>query len=209
MFYGENLENYINRLSDSLESEYQRLLNNLAYDMPEKITVFIHSDINRFHKAMGAVNAHVWFRASYLGGILYIVPPVYFSDLPTEKVSVHVLAQILIHRINFNVPMWLYQGVYAYEGKWLDKNWIKIALSNRISKGDIPTFTELSIGFKKFGDNEGYLLSYTIADFLISRYGYKKLNELIREQYDYYKVFGVSENDLWIQWVDFLSEYYN
>ena len=38
-----------------------------------------------------------------------------------ENVAVHVLAQIVIHKINFDVPMWLYQGVSTYEGKWLDK----------------------------------------------------------------------------------------
>lgn len=208
IFYGENLETYINRLSESLESEYQRLLNNFEYDLPEKVTVFIHADIKRFHKAMGATNAPEWFRASYLGGILHIVPPEYFSDLPAEKMAVHVLAQIIIHRINYDVPMWLYQGVSAYEGKWLDKNWIKIVLANRISKEEIPSFTEMSIGFKKFGENDGYLLSFTIADFLINKYGYQKLNEFIRKPYDYQKIFGISENDLWLQWVEFLREYY-
>lgn len=208
VFYGENLENYIDRLSESLESEYQRLLNNLEYDLPEKVTVLIHADIKRFHKAMGATNAPEWFRASYLGGILHIVPPEYFTDLPAEKVAVHVLAQIVIHRINFDVPMWLYQGVSAYEGKWLDKNWIKLVLANRILKGEIPTFAEMSVSFKRFRDNDGYLLGYTIADFLISKYGYHKLNEFIREPYEYDKIFGVSESDLWRQWIDFLNENY-
>jgi len=122
-------------------------------------------------------------------------------------VAVHVLAQIVIHRINFNVPTWLYQGVSAYEGKWIDKNWMKISLANRILKEDIPTFSEMSVGLKQFGENDGYLLSYTLADFLISDYGYQKLNEFIRNPFEY-QIFGVSESDLWRQWMHFLNKNY-
>ncbi len=208
LFYGQNLESYIDKLSESLESEYQTILQHLEYELPEKITVIIHEDLKSFHHAMGVTNAPVWFRAGYLGGILHIVSPEHFSDISAENVAVHVLAQMVIHRINFDVPMWLYQGVSAYEGKWLDKNWIKISLSSRILKNEIPTFADLATGFTRFGENDGYLLSYTIADFLISKWGHQKLSEFIREPYAAEKVYGISENELWMQWIDFLHENY-
>lgn len=208
IFYGINLESYIAQLAETLEINFDRILKNLQYSLPDKITVYIHPDLKHFHKAMGVIDAPDWFRASFSGGILNIVPPEYFIDLPADKVALHVLSQIVIHRINFDVPVWLYQGVSAYEGKWLEKSWIKIALARRLTTGDIPSFYDMDTGFRAFGDNEGYLFSYTIADFIITRYGYWKLNEVIRNPHDFAAVFSKSVHDLHEEWVQFLKENY-
>lgn len=53
----------------------------------------------------------------------------------------------------------------------------------------------------------GYDLAGTYIDYLDVTYGWDKVLELIKTE-DYNKVFGISEEEIYLKWIEYLKNYY-
>lgn len=208
MFYGSNMKDYIDSLSDALESNYERIVSDLKYQLTEKVTVYVHSSLHRLHSALGVLNGPEWLRAGWTWGILHIASSEYFTELPAEKVAVHALAEIIIQKINSSAPYWLHQGIAAYESHWLDKGWIKSIIADKVAKNEISPLKALVSDYRTFGDNYGYVYAYTVSEFIVEKYGLSKLGMLLRAPNNFLDIFGYSEDKFWVRWVSYLKEFY-
>jgi predicted transcriptional regulator len=209
LFYGSYIEDYIESLAATLEAAYEKVATHMNFPLTEKITVYIYSNLQRLHSALGVLSGPEWLRAGCRWGILHIASSEYFTEIPAERVAVHELAEIIIHKINPSPPYWLRQGIAAYEGEWLDKNWIQSIIADKAAKNELPpSLTTLSSDYKAFGDNFGYVYAYTIVEFIVEEYGYDKLGMLLREPGNFRDIFKFSEDEFCTEWLNFLNERY-
>jgi hypothetical protein len=69
-----------------------------------------------------------------------------------------------------------------------------------------PTWTQLATAsVMEFGNMNGYGLSVTIVEFLVVTYGIEKLVLLIKEPENFENIYGLSENTLEKQWIQYLK----
>ncbi|MCX7773810.1 MAG: BlaI/MecI/CopY family transcriptional regulator [Clostridia bacterium] len=208
MFYGSNDQDYIDTLSHSLESNYERIVADLGVELTEKVTLYIHSSLQRLHSALGVLNGPAWLRTGWTWGILHIVTPEYFTDLSAEKVAVHSLAEIIIQKINPQAPYWLHQGIAAYESRWLNKDWIKSIISDKVKKDKLSPLKTIMSDYRTFGDDQGYVFAYTVAEFIVENYGFSKLGILLRAPNSFLETFHCPEEQFWGSWVDYIEKNY-
>lgn len=208
-FCGTNLEEYIERLKDVLESNYERIAADLNYNPEDKITVYIHPSIERLHSALGVLNGPRWLRTGWSWGILHIVSPVYFTDISAEKVAIHSLCEIIIQKINPSTPYWINQGIAAYEGQWLEKSWVNDYIHQKLKDNQVPTLAQLSSDYSTLGGNGGAIFSYTIAEYIAKEYGVSYYTPLLKSPNDFNGVFGLTEEEFYKNWSEYLIRNYS
>lgn len=209
-FFGDHVDHYIASLAKALEDNYERIVTDLRYPLTEKVVVYIHSNLQSFHSAIGLMNGPDWLRVSWIWEILHIVPNEYFNDLPADKAAVQALAGIITYKINPFAPNWLQQGIVAYEAKFSDKTRIKELITEKFSKNEISTVSLLASNYNSFLDNNEYVHScaYTVVQFIVEKYGYEKLLLLLRSPYDFAGIFSCTEEEFSAMWFNFLKENY-
>lgn len=60
-----------------------------------------------------------------------------------------------------------------------------------------------------FAELDGYALSYTIVEYMISEYGYDKLIDLIKSPYDFDEIFSITIEEFEKEWKEYLIKNYN
>jgi len=208
IFKGHVDEAYLRLLAGALEENYGRISGDLEHALPEKVLVYIHATKKRLQSALGVLDGPPWLRAGCTWDILHIAPRECFDDLAPEKAAVHILTQIMIRQINESAPYWLQQAVSAYEGRWLSAERISRAVRDKFGRTDLSLLKDKAAVYADFKDSGGYELAYTVAEFVVAEYGFKKLTELLREPGDYQKTFGFAESVFWEKWTCFLRQAY-
>lgn len=208
LFYCSKYDNeFLKDLSESLETKYQEVTVLFDYYPDNKISVYIWPTINRFHNEIGAPGASEYFRAYYYNGALHSASPDFLLGLPIDKVLSEELTHELIERMGgYNVPQWLHEGIAGYMAGLIDINYTKSKICN-YTKQNLPSFDELTnCSFNDFFSKNGYELSHSIALFLIENYGFDKINAFIQNPHDYSKAFGVTKEELWDHWAEYIED---
>jgi hypothetical protein len=134
--------------------------------------------------------------------------------------SGHEIAHILISEINPRfVRGWWHEGIAEYE------HWIPVQdlpgftgrkasnetiFKNRVKAGDIPTFEELSTrNFNSFVRINGYEFSKEFVSFAVDAYGHEVLPRMAKYPDDYDKAFGLSKDQVWQRWMQYLITNYS
>ncbi len=207
-FYGANDQKYINLLSDELESNYQRILKTLEYELPDEIMVYTHETKQHLHSALGVSHGPAWLRAGWAWGILHIAPLECFDDIKAERAAVHIFTQIVINRINPHVPYWLMQGASAYLAQWLSTSRIKESVKENYTVISKTLLKDISIDFETFKDKGGYEIAYTIVEYIVTKYSYRLLTHYIKEPDNYSGIFKCTKEEFQAKWLEYLNEKY-
>jgi RNA polymerase sigma-70 factor (ECF subfamily) len=170
--------------------------------------VYVHGSQQRLHSALGVLDGPDWLRAGPVWGILHFAPLACFSDLPADKVAVHVLALLVVNLLNPSAPYWLQQAVAVREGQWLEPPRIAKAVSARVAGFDLALMQDITTVYRQFRAVGGYELAWTVAEFIVTEFGLGKLARLVRAPADFSGVFGIPENEFWQRWEIFLAEHY-
>lgn len=114
-------------------------------------------------------------------------------------------------KINAATPRWLNEGIASFEAKDNNENWIRKTVKSGLDTAELPSFDDLATGndFETFFKRGGYQYSYTIVEFIISKFGYEKLIEFIKEPTEFEGVFGVTKEQLQDQWVNYIKDNYS
>lgn len=204
----------IDKVYNVLEDNYNRITNNLNKQLNEKLTIEIHPDHNELHMALGFPNAPDWVRGGIGVGKIVIASPLnpppgsdFYNVLNT---AVHEFVHIIVNKINENTPRWLDEGIACYEAKDNNENWIIKTVKNGLANDIVPTFKDLDTGddFETFFKYDGYQYSYTIVESIIKLFGYDKLCNLIKEPNSFVDVFGITEDELHNEWIDYIKMNY-
>ncbi|SFD39696.1 peptidase MA family metallohydrolase [Clostridium uliginosum] len=214
IFYTEIDKTCIDKVSDVLENNYNRITINFNQQLQEKLTIEIHSDLNQLHIALGFPNAPDWIRGGIGVGKIIIASPL--NPPPGSKfdnvlnTAVHEFGHIIVNKINKDTPRWLNEGIACYEAKDNDENWIRKTVKNGLVSNMLPTFKDLDTGedFETFFKRNGYQYSYTIVESIIEEYGYDKLYNLIKSPNNFEDIFGITENELQNKWMEYIKKNY-
>lgn len=111
---------------------------------------------------------------------------------------VHAYVSVL----NPHIKLWLKEGLALYlsNGEPFYKSNLQYL--------DIPTYSDIQTKNPiKFSNMGGYDLAHTYIEYLDVTYGWDKVLELKKTE-DYNKVFGISEEEIYSRWIEYLENYY-
>lgn len=201
-------------LAETLEGNYSRITSDLNADLGFKVKVYLYKDINTFHKAIGQIDAPDWVVGAAFGNDIQMVSPLRPGRIHNYdsliKVVVHEFTHVVIKNISSPeviIPQWLNEGVATYEAKQTDQLY---GIGKLIRLDRIPSIETLesNSSYDAMSDNKLYQFSYTLAEFIINKYGIEKLNNFIRSPSDYSGILGVDNNDFEQAWKDYLKVKY-
>lgn len=214
IYYSEIDRTCIDKVSDVLENNYNRIVINFNQNLHEKLIIEIHSDLNQLHIALGFPNAPNWIRGGLGVGKIAIASPL--NPPPGSKfdnvinTAVHEFVHVIVNIINGETPRWLNEGIACYEAKDNDENWIRKTVENGLLNNMVPTFKDLDTGedFETFFKLNGYQYSYTIVESIVNLFGYEKLHNLIKSPNSIVEIFGITEGELQDKWINYIKENY-
>jgi len=212
--YTELDKTCIDKVSDVLENNYNRITIIFNQQLQDKLTIEIHSDINQLHIALGFPNAPDWIRGGI--GVDKIViasplnPPQGSQFDNVLNTAVHEFVHIIVNKINDDTPRWLNEGIACYEAKDNNETWIRKTIMNGLVNNTIPTFKDLDTGkdFETFFKRDGYQYSYSIVESIVKEFGYDKLCNLIESPNNFVGIFGITESQLQSKWVEYIKKIY-
>ena len=110
-------------------------------------------------------------------------------------VSMHLNARIP------NNPRWFWESVAIYEsGQTAD-----LRTLGYMRDGQVPSFASLN----SFDNRQVYELGYSIAEFIVTRWGRDALNKLVLNNANVSATLGVSQTEFEAQWLAFVRQRYN
>lgn len=191
---------FFNCLPTSVEENYKRISNDLNSTVSRKITIKLYDNFWIYNLSSGnpfpLPKLRTSGNADYQRMIIDVLlpplnDPVYEEENLLQLVCMlvcmtgvgHEIAHILISEINPRfIRGWWHEGIAEYEHliPLTDHDEFKdlidsteLAVKNRVTAGNIPTFEELSVrDFNKFLDMNGYEFSKEFIDFAVSEYGH-------------------------------------
>ncbi len=224
---------FINPLSRLLDASLIKISHDLHVPaMDKKIRVTIYSNSQTLCLDWtGRTNNPISRDTKWGGNAIYdrlnIVSPLIGTNHHFYKtslsVAVHELTHVLIENIYWRektprVPRWLDEGIAVYEqNEWVKEHYagfgsseykqdlkiFKNSMRTNILKGHVPAIVTLDFNF--YGSN-GYLYSFQIVKYMKKRYGMKKINQYLRKAFDFKGVFGISEDQFYKEWMEYLKK---
>lgn len=200
----------LNLLAYELESNYFKFTSDFNITPSSKTTINIYPDLESFHESIGIPNVNGKIISAFnFDNEIQIVSPNNCGSYHTYDSVIASLPfefiQILMYEINPNIPRWVNEGLASYvTGGNTD---IRSIIEQSIINNKIPTFRELN-NYQFFYENNGYAYANTFIEFICQEYGLDIINEWLRSPYDYEKIFGINEDDLYEDWTEFLYKNY-
>ncbi len=201
-------DNNIHVISDTLERNFQRIMNDLAVSSIPTITIIFYDNI-----------------ASLRAGVSSLVPdlPSWATGLATSTTEIHMLSpnhpdqkfqnilKVVVHEFthcvtlninsNFaNNPRWLWESIALYEARQF-----VTPKSLRYMVNQSPhTLAELN----SFSNKNVYEVGFLYAEFIIKTWGKEKLKNLIEANGNTTEVLQVSADQFQTQWFAFVKVQY-
>lgn len=214
IYYTEFDRTCIDKVSDVLENNYNRITSNLKEQLENRLIIEIYPDLNKLHIALGFPDAPDWIRGGLGAGKIVIASPL--NPPPGSKfdnvlnTAVHEFVHIIVNRINQHTPRWLNEGIACFEAKDNNEKWIKETVKNGLTSNMLPSFKDLDTGedFETFFNRNGYQYSYTIIESIVEQFGYEKLYKLIKLPDNFMDVFDLTESELQDKWIEYIKRNY-
>ncbi len=204
----------IDAVAAHLEGNQQRICADLRYTLDFKVVLEIYPDVTSLHRAMNWLSAPDWVLGlTNLSGEIKIISPLNPGPNHTFKSILLCMDHEFTHAVVLrglgatSLPTWLSEGMASYEARLFDPaSWAAIEPYVRADR--IPTFSALEAG-SSYGDNGGYIWSYTIVDFAMREYGRGTLRPWIDNRGDFDSTFGVGEEAFRARWIEYLKAHYS
>jgi RNA polymerase sigma-70 factor (ECF subfamily) len=198
----------LKEISEPLEKNCRRILKALGVALERMVEVRIYPSLNALHESvLGNAGAPRWLVGIAKAGAIHIVSPLdpgpEHSRENIIQAAVHELVHVLVKNINpAGIPRYLDEGVALYEAGQMDEKG-RLMIADIVLNGNVPPLDKIESDFVKRG---GYCLSYTIAEYIVHRYGYGRLGSLIRDPTGYERIFGVTRQRFEQEWIRFMEK---
>jgi hypothetical protein len=206
----------LDSLAITLENNYSRITNRLGVQIDKKINVKVYPNIKSFHVAIKYPDAPDWVVGSCVDDELLMVSPLnpgsYHDYNSLMQVIVHEFVHIAVYYAqiengNTAIPRWFNEGYAQYEAGQIN-DYIRKSVKKSLTGKIPPTWAQLdTLSVMEFGQMNGYGLSVSIVEFLVDTYGIDKLVLLIKKPENIEIIYGVSQNTLEEQWIQYLHAY--
>ena len=195
-----------------LRKNFHRVTTMLNYVPTQKITYEVYPNIESFHKSL---KRPVDICADSFTGVNRVSMVSPLNPGPTRcyedvlRSALYLFGSKLAQQLNPQLPRWLYEGVGEYIGLERPRELVKRSLSARMRSDEIPTYNEIMTTFNgTFSNGVPRLhISYTLVDFIHTRYGLPLLQRLLREP-EVESVFHKDLAELESEWRQFVCDNY-
>lgn len=196
-------------LEKNLESNYDRIANDLNVTLDEKINVTIYPNINEFYKAIGYTEAEDWLVGVARNGEILMVSPLNPGSVHNYdslmKIIVHEYTHILVGNINPSTDIYLNEGTAVVEANQIDsiaQNYLKeTAKTNKL-----PTIDYMKNNYSRL--EQPYFLSGGFVDFIIKEYGYDKIIAVIKNPDNIEEIIGLTKEEIIVKWSEYIFNNY-
>ena len=203
-------------LSETLEANYERIIADFQMTTAPRFSIYLYPDIDTYHRAIGNPNASPSSVGTIQGTDVWMVSPLYSGGaLDTQSmltVGVHEFTHAVINHVNgsytqnnYQIPIWLSEGLAGYESGQMTPEW-RERMAKLIAEGKIPSITELTPD--QWEQVKGLPFSITLVEYLVNRYGFEKLVEIIKSPSNPELILGVTFPELDSAWHEYLLENY-
>jgi len=204
----------LDSLAVILENNYARITKRLGIQIKKKINVKVFPDIKSFHVSINYPDAPDWVVGSCMGDELLMVSPLNPGSVHNYESLMQVIVHEFVHiavyyaigdKVVTGLPKWLNEGYAQYEAGQINEH-IRKSVESSLREKVPPTWTQLNTASAmEFGHMNGYGLSVTIVEFLVVTYGIDKLVFLIKESENIETIYGLPENTLEKQWIQYIK----
>ncbi|AEV69473.1 hypothetical protein [Acetivibrio clariflavus] len=208
LYYEKQDEKAAQDMAELLEEAYKKINSDMNFSRTEKTKIYIYPDQKTFQtKKYGNICRIIgpkWYIGDNVKDKVIIVSPLnpgpaHDYDSIVQAV-VHEYVHTVVYQINKKTPKFLNEGLAGYLSGNAKPNY---------PLGDVPDIKDTKISNPiKFGNKGLYPFSYTYIEFLDKNYGMNKVMDLIKKPSAYEEIFGVSEEEIYKQWAQYVRDNY-
>lgn len=208
--YYESEEDAAKDVFELADARAEEIAKKLGFTDKQDVTIYIYDAQSTMQaKKYGLVGPLLgldWYIGDNIGTNVILTSPANPGKVHTYDNNKFAVLHEMVHAyasvLNPDIHLWLTEGLALYlsNGEPFYKSDLKTMKIPSCS--DIQTNNPL-----KFSRMGGYGLAHIYIEYLDDTYGWDKVLWLVKTQ-DYNKVFGVSEEEIYSDWVGYLTNYY-
>ncbi|HHW00241.1 MAG TPA: hypothetical protein GXX36_11880 [Clostridiaceae bacterium] len=207
-YYEKQDENATQDMAELLETTYKNINSAMNFSPSKKTEIYIYPDHKTFQAKkygyLGMILGPEWYIGDNIGDKVIIVSPLNPGSVhdynSVVQAVVHEYIHTVVYQINKKAPKFLNEGLAGYLSGNAKPNY---PLRN------VPDIEDTKISNPiKFGNKGLYAFSYTYIEFLHKNYGMDKTMRLVENPSAYEEIFGVSEEEIYEQWAQYVKENY-
>lgn len=209
VFY-ENEEDAANDVFQIADAKAKQLADKFDFHEKQNINIYIYDHQNVMQRKkyglIGPLLGLDWYIGDNIGTNVLLTSPANpgkvhnYND--NKKAVLHEMVHAYVSILNPDVKLWLTEGAALYLSN--GEPFYKEYLNNR----NIPSYKEIQtknpITFSNMG---GYTFAHTYIEYIDVTYGWEAVLDIIKTN-DYEKVFGKTQKDIYMEWVNYLNNYY-
>lgn len=192
------------------ELKAEEIVQKLGFSTKQDVTIYIYDDQSTMQtKKYGFIAPLLgldWYIGDNINTSVILTSPanpgkVHHYNSITSAV-LHEMVHAYVSVLNPDIQLWLTEGLALYlsNGEPFYQSYLESL--------PIPSYSDIQTKNPvKFSNIGGYRLAHTYIEYIHVTYGWDKVLELIVTE-DYGEVFGVSEKELYFEWVDYIKNYY-
>ncbi|UZR95967.1 hypothetical protein [Chondrinema litorale] len=191
--YSKQDELFVKNFSSKIESVHYKLLDEFSCEPLPVITYKIYPDIESYHNGVLTPGAPKWQKGRvWTENEIKLVSPTYLETALNEPISDDLLIHEFVHIIHWNIvgdpnriPKWLWEGVALYKGCCA---WEDIDQLEYVKKEKFPSLKQIN-----WNGEFQYQLGYYLIEFIDTKWGWKKVIELMAKNGNVKEALGLSE----------------
>jgi len=207
-YYEKQDENAVQDMADIMNEYYKNVNSALNFNPTKKAEIYVYPDLKVLHTKkygyLGRIFGPEWYIGDNVKDKVIVVSPLnpgpkhdYNSVVQTV---VHEYVHTVVYQINKKTPKLINEGLAGYLSGNAKPNY---PLENVPDMKDIKTNNPI-----KFGNIGLYGFSYTYIEFIDKNYSMSKVVDLVKNPSAYEEIFGVSEEDIYLQWAQYVKDNY-
>jgi len=216
LYWYQGKESFARELMAAAQQTLVRLAEDTGAYLEKPVNLYIYDSARDLRGAM-------IFPQEWTGGVAFTRFGTIAIGIPTAQLDwgkraiAHELAHLVVHQVTLNpygdIPVWLDEGLAMYaEGE--PESGLLSSLNKAITEDRVASVRSLSSPFSAYAQEASlaYAQSYSLVEFLITRYGQVKMLELLDtfgqgSDYDdaLRKVYGFDMDGLNQRWRDYMT----
>ncbi len=211
IYWYEGGESFASEIMLAAQQALTRLAGDTGAYLKKPARIYVYANTQELQGAL-------IFPQEWAGGVAFLEFGVIAIGISPEQLAwgkraiAHELTHLVIHQMTFNpyggLPTWLDEGLAMYAEGTLDSSFVTF-LKGAIDSNGLISVRSLSSPFSAFAGESylSYAQSYSLIEFLITRYGRAKMLELLNtfsqgSSYDeaLVKVYGFDRDGLDAVW---------
>jgi hypothetical protein len=194
----------IAEISESLENNYKRIIDDLQVQRMPIVTARIWTDYNNFMEAM---ETDIGIRYTGATGYVFGMAELriyYTTHAPVD--AVHEFAHLVSMQVNSSIPnnpRWLWEAAALYENnEFIDPKTLPYIVS-----GNYPTLYELNTDYN-FSNQYIYSVGYVLLEYVVQTWGMNDVIGLIKNNGNIHNLLGITTQEFESGWYQFVEEKY-